>query len=88
MYNKQKKYCIREKKHLLTDADSSTNTEYNPASKEKVVENQKKIAQRFYTLYNPLKKVFAAAILDHFWAKMFKSETTSFQNFSPRIVNL
>ena len=31
---------------------------------------------------------FAAAILDHFLAKMFKSETSSFQYFSPRISNL
>ena len=29
------------------------------------------------------KKFFRAAILDHFWAKLFKSETTSFQNFAP-----
>ena len=27
----------------------------------------------------------AAAILDHFWAKVFKSETTSFHYLSPRI---
>ena len=29
------------------------------------------------------KTFFAATILDHFWAKMFKSETTCFQYFSP-----
>ena len=34
------------------------------------------------------KTFFAAAILDHFWAKMLKSETTSFHYFSPRIANL
>ena len=31
---------------------------------------------------------FYAAILDHFLTKMFNSETTSFQHFSPRIPNL
>ena len=31
---------------------------------------------------------FCAAILDHFQTKMFKSETTSFHHFSPRIPNL
>ena len=35
-----------------------------------------------------VKKNFAATILDHFWAKMFKLETTSFQYFSPRIPKL
>ena len=34
------------------------------------------------------KTFFYAAILDHFPRKMFNSETTSFQNFSPRIPNL
>ena len=34
------------------------------------------------------KTIFAAAILDHFWAKFFKSETIFFHNFSPRILNL
>ena len=34
------------------------------------------------------KTVFYAAILDHFLTKMFNSETTSFQHFSPRIPNL
>ena len=34
------------------------------------------------------KTFFYAAILDHFPKKMFNSETTSFQNFSPRIPNL
>ena len=41
---------------------------------------------------NKLKKsllnFFAAAILDHFWAKMFKSETTYFQYFCPGTPNL
>ena len=38
---------------------------------------------------NPEKKPFLAArILDHFWAKMFNSETTSFHYFFPRILNL
>ena len=32
--------------------------------------------------------VFCLAILDHFQKKMFKSETTSFQYFSPQIPNL
>ena len=31
---------------------------------------------------------FCLAILDHFQTKMFKSETTSFHYFSPRIPNL
>ena len=34
------------------------------------------------------KTIFYAAILDHFPKKMFNSETTSFQHFSPRIPNL
>ena len=34
------------------------------------------------------KDFFYAAILDHFPIKMFNSETTSFQHFSPRIPNL
>ena len=35
------------------------------------------------------KKPFsAAAILDNFWANMFKSDTTSIHYFSPRILNL
>ena len=34
------------------------------------------------------KLFFYAAILDHFPTKMFNSETTSFQHFSPRIPNL
>ena len=35
-----------------------------------------------------VKTFFNAVILDHFWTKMFKSETISFQYFSPRIQNL
>ena len=42
--------------------------------------NEKKISKK--------KTGFSGAILDHFWAKMFKSETTSFHYFSPRIPNL
>ena len=34
---------------------------------------------------NPLKTFFAAAILHPLWKKVFKSETTSFYYFSPRI---
>ena len=34
------------------------------------------------------KTFFAAVILDHFWAKMFKSEATPFHYLSPRIPNL
>ena len=33
-------------------------------------------------------QIFYAAILDHFLTKMFNSETSSFQHFSPRIPNL
>ena len=35
-----------------------------------------------------VKTFSAAVILDHFWAKMVKSENTSFHYFSPRILNL
>ena len=35
-----------------------------------------------------VKAFFAAAMLDHVLAKMFKSETTSFHYISPRIPNL
>ena len=34
------------------------------------------------------KTFFFAAILDHLKTKMFNSEATSFQHFSPRIPNL
>ena len=38
----------------------------------------------------PVRKVifFCAAILHPLWAKMFKSETTSFQYFSPKILKI
>ena len=36
----------------------------------------------------PKNYFFCLAILDHFQMKMFKSETTSFHYFSPRILNL
>ena len=36
---------------------------------------------------NPYKYFFATAILDHFWAKIVKSKTTSFHYFSPKIWN-
>ena len=39
-----KKSWIREKKHLLTDADSSTDPKKNPASKAKFM-------RQFYTIY-------------------------------------
>ena len=35
-----------------------------------------------------VKTFFAAGILDHFWTKMFVSETTSWHYFSPRIQNI
>ena len=44
-----------------------------------------------HVLYGKISKktiFFCAAILDHFQTKMFKSETTSFHYFSPRIPNL
>ena len=44
-----------------------------------------------HVLYGRISKktnFFCAAILDHFQTKMFKSETTSFHYFSPRILNL
>ena len=42
----------------------------------------------FCTAKSAKKNFFCAAILDHFQTKMFKSETTSFRYFSPRIPNL
>ena len=59
---------IEDTKHLSTDADSSTDTK-NSASEAKFVENQ------FF---------FFAAILHPLWEKVFKSETTSFHQFSPK----
>ena len=61
--NNPEKSHVRETKHLSTDADSSTDTKNNPASKAKFIENQ---------------TYFRAAILHILWAKVFKSETTSF----------
>ena len=44
---------IRETKNLLTNADSSTNTKKNLASKAKFTKkNKKNSARRFYTLYD------------------------------------
>ena len=42
----------------------------------------------FYGKISKKNKKKCAAILDHFQTKMFKSETTSFHYFSPRIPNL
>ena len=42
---------IRETKHLLTDAESSTITKQNPASKSKFIKNQTFVARRFYTIF-------------------------------------
>ena len=67
-----KKSCIRETKHLSTDADSNTDA-IGGWTKAKSAKKKKKNC---------------AAILDHFQTKMFKYETTSFHYFSPRIPNL
>ena len=63
-------YCIWETKHLSTDAASSADNKKNPASKAKLIKNQ---------------TFFCSSILHPLWAKVFKSETTSFPLFSQRI---
>ena len=44
MLSTQEKSRIRETKQLLTDADGSTNTKKNPASKAKFAKKKKKCA--------------------------------------------
>ena len=46
----EKKSHLRETKHLLTDADGSTNTR-NPASKAKFAKKQTFFVRQFYTIY-------------------------------------
>ena len=63
---------IRETTNLSTDADSSTDTKKSLLIKAKF----------------PFKKKNCAAILHPLWAKVFKSEATSFHYFSSRILQI
>ena len=88
-------YTLHEQKHWFWDR-------FFPLVLPKDLENLKSLdiglwevgAQRRLNwvnkgrIKNPLKKNFGAAIFDHFWAKMFRSETTSFNYFSPMIPSL
>ena len=127
------KSCIRETKHLLTDADSSTNIKKNPASNANLLKNKLFLRGNFTTFiiksettsfhyFSPrILEIYTVWTLDFgkgrggrrlngvnkreeeknvkfffrrgnftpfLRAKVFKSLTTSFHYFSPRILNL